>query len=271
MHAGAAARARGDYVLFTDGDVDVSRDHVDARCGSSFRTKGWIIWRSCRCITSPSTAVRWSVGAFAIFFLLFTRAWQRGRSSSRASIGIGAFNLVRTSVYRAAGGHEPIRLRPDDDLRLGRLLKRAAQRRECGAAPAWCRWTGIRPSVRSSTGWRRTASPRWTTGRAPPSRALPANFSMPLLSCCPLWVTGSLRMSWPGRRWPSCSRRGPRRPGSIGQPGWSALLQPLVLPSWPGSRLGPILLTLRPRRHRLARHVLSAHELRRNQPPQAGR
>ena len=58
-----------------------------------------------------------------MFFLLFTRAWRVPDPSSRASIGIGAFNLVRASAYRAVGGHEQIRLRPDDDLMLGRVLK----------------------------------------------------------------------------------------------------------------------------------------------------
>jgi hypothetical protein len=38
-------------------------------------------------------------------------------------VGIGAFNLVRASLYRKFGGHERIALRPDDDIKLGRLVK----------------------------------------------------------------------------------------------------------------------------------------------------
>jgi hypothetical protein len=45
-----------------------------------------------------------------------------------ASVGVGAFNLVRTEAYRAIGGHERIALRPDDDLALGLVLKRHGYR-----------------------------------------------------------------------------------------------------------------------------------------------
>ena len=43
-------------------------------------------------------------------------------------VGLGAFNLLRRSAYRAVGGHRPIALRPDDDMQLGRLMKRAGFR-----------------------------------------------------------------------------------------------------------------------------------------------
>jgi hypothetical protein len=36
---------------------------------------------------------------------------------------VGAFNLVRTAKYREAGGHAPIAMRPDDDMKLAKLLK----------------------------------------------------------------------------------------------------------------------------------------------------
>ena len=40
-----------------------------------------------------------------------------------AHVGVGAFNLIRARVYRAIGGHRPIAMRPDDDLKLGKLVK----------------------------------------------------------------------------------------------------------------------------------------------------
>ena len=45
-------------------------------------------------------------------------------------MGVGAFNLVRVSAYRRAGGHQPIRLRPDDDIKLGKILKATGARSE---------------------------------------------------------------------------------------------------------------------------------------------
>ena len=38
-------------------------------------------------------------------------------------MGVGAFNLIRASAYRAMGGHQPVALRPDDDLKFGKLVK----------------------------------------------------------------------------------------------------------------------------------------------------
>ena len=70
------------------------------------------------------------VAAFGLLFSVYTRPWRARDPRSRASIGIGAFGLVRRSAYRAVGGHAPIRLRPDDDLSLGRLLKRSGFRQE---------------------------------------------------------------------------------------------------------------------------------------------
>lgn len=45
-------------------------------------------------------------------------------------MGIGAFNLIRTSVYKTIGGHEAIALRPDDDLKFGKLVKRNGYRQD---------------------------------------------------------------------------------------------------------------------------------------------
>ncbi len=38
-------------------------------------------------------------------------------------MGIGAFNLIRREVYEAVGGHQLIAMRPDDDVKLGKLIK----------------------------------------------------------------------------------------------------------------------------------------------------
>jgi len=74
------------------------------------------------------------MGIFALLFCLFARPGKASDLRSRASLGIGAFNLVRTSLYRAVGGHRDIALRPDDDLKLGKLLKRAGGRAQVGDA-----------------------------------------------------------------------------------------------------------------------------------------
>ncbi|MCI5147747.1 MAG: hypothetical protein D3923_19970, partial [Candidatus Electrothrix sp. AR3] len=50
---------------------------------------------------------------------------------SRYFLGVGGFNLVRTSIYQRFGGHRLIRLCPVDDILLGRLVKESGGRQEC--------------------------------------------------------------------------------------------------------------------------------------------
>ncbi len=68
--------------------------------------------------------------AFGLFFGMFTRPWKARDPDSRCHIGIGAFNLVRASAYRQVGGHRTIALRPDDDLKLGKIIKKAGFRQD---------------------------------------------------------------------------------------------------------------------------------------------
>ena len=62
---------------------------------------------------------------FSILFGIRYRPWNASNPKSRAYIGIGAFNLVKKSAYKAIKGHSKISMSPIDDLDLGRLLKNA--------------------------------------------------------------------------------------------------------------------------------------------------
>ena len=64
-------------------------------------------------------------------------------------MGIGAFNLVRTSSYRACGGYEALRLTVVDDIKLGLLLRRAGSRTRAflGGADVECHWGTTIPSM----------------------------------------------------------------------------------------------------------------------------
>jgi hypothetical protein len=142
LAAGATA-ARGRYVLFTDADVVFAP-------GALRRALGYAVAHDLDhlavspAITSRSPAVRVFVAGFALFFGLLTRPWRVRHPRSRAAIGIGAFNLVRREAYVRAGGHGPIRLRPDDDLMLGRLMKAAGGRSDTlfGAGALSVDWYG---------------------------------------------------------------------------------------------------------------------------------
>lgn len=70
------------------------------------------------------------VAAFAVFFKAHFRPWRARNPQSKAFIGIGAFNLVRAEAYHAIGGHEQLKMRPDDDIKLGKVLKQSGFRQD---------------------------------------------------------------------------------------------------------------------------------------------
>ncbi len=121
LHAGAAI-AKGEYLLFTDADIVFDRDAI-ARAIPFAEAKGVDHLTLGPELDSPSPFLELVVSYFTLGFFLLFRPWLVSDPSRQEHVGIGAFNLVRTSFYRKIGGHERIALRPDDDIKLGRLVK----------------------------------------------------------------------------------------------------------------------------------------------------
>lgn len=121
LHHGAQA-ATGDWLLFTDADVSMRPDTLKLTIDYALAEKADHLTMAPHC-EMPSWLLRAFVATFAFFFKLHVKPSRISNPRSKAHVGIGAFNLVRRDVYLAVGGHETIRLRPDDDLKLGKLLK----------------------------------------------------------------------------------------------------------------------------------------------------
>lgn len=121
LHQGAKA-ATGDWLLFTDADVSMRPDTLKVTIDYALAENADHVTMAPQC-EMPSWLLRAFVATFAFFFKLHVKPAQISNPRSKSHVGIGAFNLVRRDVYLAIGGHEPIRLRPDDDLKLGKLLK----------------------------------------------------------------------------------------------------------------------------------------------------
>ena len=121
LHTGAAA-AGGQLILFTDADI-VMEPTVLARAVRYLETHHVDHLAIGPRLHMKGVLLAMFGTMFTAFFALFARPWKARDPRSRAHVGIGAFNLVRTHVYRSIRGHEPIRLRPDDDIKLGKLVK----------------------------------------------------------------------------------------------------------------------------------------------------
>jgi cellulose synthase/poly-beta-1,6-N-acetylglucosamine synthase-like glycosyltransferase len=120
-----AEKATGEFLLFTDADVVFEPSALRRAVGAMGieGAKRVDHLTASPEIGRPSVLFELFIGAFSLFFALFTKPWKVKDPKSPYHVGIGAFNLVRASAYRAAGGHRAIAMRPDDDLKLGKLLK----------------------------------------------------------------------------------------------------------------------------------------------------
>lgn len=119
-----ASQARGSLLLFTDADI-VMEPTVLSRAVQFFQQSMITHLAVTPRMTMPGTFLSMFGLSFVLFFSLFARPWKARDPKSRFHVGIGAFNLVAADAYQAVGGHETIRLRPDDDMKLGKIFKKA--------------------------------------------------------------------------------------------------------------------------------------------------
>jgi cellulose synthase/poly-beta-1,6-N-acetylglucosamine synthase-like glycosyltransferase len=124
-----AEKATGEFLLFTDADVVLEPTVLRRAVGAMVRD-GLDHLTAAPEIERPSVLFEMFIGTFSLFFALFVKPWKAKDPGSPRHVGIGAFNLVRASAYRAVGGHRAIAMRPDDDLKLGKLLKKNGFRQE---------------------------------------------------------------------------------------------------------------------------------------------
>jgi hypothetical protein len=125
LHRGAQ-RATGRWILFTDADIHFEPQALKRAIAHAEAAQLDHLAAVPR-LHERGHLLGICVGAFSLTFAMFLRPWKIADPRSPAHGGVGAFNLVRTSTYRRLGGHEPLRLRPDDDLKLGKLMKRGGQ------------------------------------------------------------------------------------------------------------------------------------------------
>jgi len=126
--------ASGELLLFTDADIFMEPSTL-SRAVTFLEKNRLDHLAATPSMRMPTTFLAMFGAAFIIFFSLFARPWKARDAGSRCHIGIGAFNLVKASTYRLVGGHETIRLRPDDDIKLGKIIKMNGYRQDVVYAP----------------------------------------------------------------------------------------------------------------------------------------
>lgn len=127
-------QATGDYLLFTDADI-IMNPTVVTRAVTYMELNHLDHLAATPSMQMPTTLLGMFGVSFMVIFALFSRPWKAKDPRSRCHIGIGAFNMVRTEAYWLVGGHETIRLRPDDDIKLGKIIKKNGFRQNIAYAP----------------------------------------------------------------------------------------------------------------------------------------
>lgn len=149
----AKARNQPHWLLFTDGDVLF---HPECLRRSLALAESM---QADHFVTAPTAIVHTRGEAMIMAFLQVlglwgARLWRVADPLTRDAIGIGAFNLVRTSAYDQVGGFERLRFQVLEDLALGRLIKDAGLRQRVALAPNFVRihWAaGIRGVLNTMT------------------------------------------------------------------------------------------------------------------------
>jgi hypothetical protein len=128
LHAGAA-RATGEWLLFCDADVVHAPTAVSRAMRVALRD-GRDHVTLLPLVESTGRLHHAFLAFFALTLLLARRVWDVPDPGSGASVGVGAFNLVRRALYDRFGGHAALRLEVVDDMALGQEAKRAGGRSE---------------------------------------------------------------------------------------------------------------------------------------------
>src|SRR5581483_9540702 len=123
----AASQATGEWLLFTDADVTFRPDSLRRVMAYTESPKADHVVLFPQ-ITMKEPGERMMVAFFQTLFVFGHRPWKTADPRAADHMGVGAFNLVRRSVYESIGTYERLRLEVLDDMKLGKVVKNAGFR-----------------------------------------------------------------------------------------------------------------------------------------------
>ena len=122
-----ANEAGGDWLLFTDADVLFKPDSVRRVLAYAEAE------RADHVVLFPQMIMKrpgeyMMIAFFQTMFTFGHRPWKVADPSTDDHMGVGAFNLIRRSVYQAVGTYAALRMEVLDDMKLGKVVKKAGYR-----------------------------------------------------------------------------------------------------------------------------------------------
>jgi glycosyltransferase involved in cell wall biosynthesis len=120
----AGERATGDWLLFTDADVLFKTDVLRrALVYAETENADHVVVFPRMIMKRPGE--RMMIAFFQTLFTFGHRPWKVADPDSKDHMGVGAFNMVRHSVYDAVGTYRTLRMEVVDDMKLGKVIKNA--------------------------------------------------------------------------------------------------------------------------------------------------
>ena len=126
----AIALNRAEYLLFTDADVIFERQAVRRALAEAVATEAdhFVLVPTLILRTAGEAAL---VGLLQVMGLWSARPWRiADAKATRDAMGIGAFNMLRTSAYLELGGFEALRMQIVEDVTLARRVKKLGMRQQ---------------------------------------------------------------------------------------------------------------------------------------------
>jgi glycosyltransferase involved in cell wall biosynthesis len=137
----AANLATGEWLLFTDADVLFKPDSLRRALvyAESVPADHMVLFPR-MIMRQPGEYMM--IAFFQTMFMFGHRPWKVADPRTDDHMGVGAFNLVRRRVYDAVGTYEALRMEVLDDMKLGKVVKKAgfAQRNAFGGDLISIRW-----------------------------------------------------------------------------------------------------------------------------------
>jgi glycosyltransferase involved in cell wall biosynthesis len=152
MWAGAR-EGKGEWILFTDADVIFRPDSVRRAIAYAEKqeTDHLVLFPT---MLTYTFGERMMTSLFQVLIGFGHRPWKVANPDARDYIGVGAFNMIRRSVYEKIGTYERLRMSIMDDMDLGRVVKKCRYHQRCafGANLARIHWAqGVKGIVNNVT------------------------------------------------------------------------------------------------------------------------